>query len=66
MTPKTLDQAIGNAIRTVRFHQGIDSGIAEFKAHIMDFLAQRFNVAMLENPEADQILEKLFKDIRGN
>ena len=57
-TPKTLDEALTIAICQAR---GPDM-LGQFKMIIKDFLAQKFNVAMLQNPDVEQMLKELFKE----
>lgn len=61
-TPKSLDQ-------TIEFTLCFPGTMAEVKsrmhANLRDFLAQRFNVAMLQakSPEQEKSFEDLFKEI---
>lgn len=58
-TPKTLDEAIQNAMDEAGLlHDEII--IAGFHAHIQDYLAQKFSTAMYANLESQTIIGKLF------
>ena len=59
-TPKTLLEAIQNGISASSAMTPVPDSI---KAHVKDFLAQRFNVAMFEHDEASKWLDALFKKI---
>lgn len=51
-TPKTLTQAINNGLSD-------PSGRGCVKTHLKDFLAQKFNVAMIENEDNTEVVEAL-------
>lgn len=52
-TPKTLAEALSH----------VDAQPSDAHAIIRDYIAQKFGVAMLENVEHEELLEKLFKRI---
>lgn len=58
-TPKTLEEAI--------FHILVFGPVSKIQekapAIIRDFLAQKFNVAMLQNPDKADMLKALFEEI---
>lgn len=62
-TPQTLDEAIRNASRTSR--AGLERAhVREIKAHVRDYLAQRFGAWMLKVEIGDaSTLKKLFDAI---
>lgn len=61
-TPKTLNEALKIGICLARGPQVANI----LAAHVRDFLAQRFNVAMLKakNPEVEKAIEELWKTIK--
>lgn len=61
-TPKTLAQAIANALDAAEIPSGSGKR-AVIAAHLVDFLAQRFGAALLESPEAEAAIQKLWKQI---
>lgn len=58
-TPKTLEEAI--------FHILVSGPVSKIQekgpAVIRDFLAQKFNVAMFQNPDKADMLKALFEEI---
>lgn len=58
-TPRTLDEALMMVYTMIPMCDLKHFGYAVVK----DYLAQKFGAAMLNNPEAEEILKKLFEDI---
>lgn len=61
-TPKTLIDAIYNGINDSELVGPFTSG-KKVKAHVQDLLSQYFQTAMFDNPEANEVLMKLWKRI---
>ncbi|MDH4163308.1 MAG: hypothetical protein OEW15_11565 [Nitrospirota bacterium] len=58
-TPKTFDEALFRALCVGPLSEIRERSYRVFK----DYLAQKFGTAMLQHPEAEEILKKLFDDI---
>lgn len=67
-TPKTLKDAIANGLETAKTVGMMEDEAKdlseEVSPHIMDFLAQKFGAAMMDNPDAEVVLKKLFDKIK--
>lgn len=64
-TPKTLEQAIKNGLLQAE-SQGFEKQgeiVEIIRAHIIDYLAQKFGAAMLQ-VEDSRLIEDLFKKIK--
>lgn len=58
-TPKTFDEALAHALCVGPLREVRERSYHVFK----DYLAQKFGAAMLNHPEAEEILKTLFDDI---
>lgn len=59
-TPKTLIEAIGNALNENSCQSHYLSN--EIRKHVKDYLSQRFSTVIFENPQLGDMLIKLFED----
>jgi hypothetical protein len=63
-TPKTLAQAIHNGLEDrARVAPGLCDSTDVAALHVRDFIAQKFSTAILQNPEAEKVLQELFEVI---
>jgi hypothetical protein len=58
-TPKTLSEAIENAFQQTRETEMLDAPVPIISAHVRDFLAQKFTVAMHQFCKDDASQEAL-------
>jgi hypothetical protein len=65
-TPKLLTEALVNSAGKTHEIEGIKIITCDLDVtyeHIRDFLAQKFQVAMMQHPDQDKILKELFASI---
>lgn len=66
-TPKTLDQAIQNAVDEVFAPSGSVNAAKVIKAHIRDFICQKFSYSYITaTPRDMEILARVFMDLTEN
>lgn len=64
-TPKSLSEAIKNGLADARISTANDSGLDEveiIKAHVVDYLSQRFCTAMIKTMTTE--IESLWNEIK--
>ncbi len=62
-TPKSLEEAVERVLALSQSILSANDNAETAQSIIQDFLAQRFGVAMLQNPEIGASLDELFKNI---